>query len=162
MFYYFRQKMQQDTLECHTCTTESFHLWSRIYKLNLSSPSTRRLTWWLPMLALLTVIVSFYRVNSDTAFERHRSHIPINDLNTVHVIFQKWVRGFHQVSKREKHLKPRGRRPSGFIVFERLETWWNPKHEFLKLLLQQKNCSLSYHLNKVSQFNYYIWEVKCA
>ena len=35
------------------------------------------------------------------------------------VIFQKRVRGFHQVSKREKHLKLRGRRPSGFIVFER-------------------------------------------
>ena len=32
---------------------------------------------------------------------------------------------FHQVSKSEKHLnclKPRGLRPSGFIVFERLET----------------------------------------
>ena len=53
------------------------------------------------------------------------------------VIFHKRVRGFHQVSKREKHLKPRGRRPSAFIVFERLQTWWNPKHEFLKLLLQQ-------------------------
>ena len=37
-----------------------------------------------------------------------------------------------------KHLKPRGRRPSGFIVFECLETWWNPKHEFLKLLLQRQ------------------------
>ena len=59
---------------------------------------------------------------------------------------------FHRVSKREKHLKPRGRRPSGFIVFERLETWLNTKHEFLKLLLQLKKISLSYHLNKVSQF----------
>ena len=38
------------------------------------------------------------------------------------VIFQKRVRGFHRVSKREKHLKPRARGPSGFIVFERLET----------------------------------------
>ena len=28
----------------------------------------------------------FYRVKSDTAFERHRSRIPINDLNTVHAI----------------------------------------------------------------------------
>ena len=26
----------------------------------------------------------------------------------------------------------------GFIVFERLKPWWNPKHEFLKLLLQQR------------------------
>ena len=43
-----------------------------------------------------------------------------------------------QVSKREKHLKPRSRRPSGFIVFEHLETWWNPKDGFLKFLLQQR------------------------
>ena len=54
------------------------------------------------------------------------------------VIFQKRVRGFHWVSKCEKHLKSQGRRPSGFIVIEHLETWWNPKHEFLKLLLQQR------------------------
>ena len=31
-------------------------------------------------------IVSFYRVDSDTAFERHRSGMPINDVNTVHAI----------------------------------------------------------------------------
>ena len=36
-------------------------------------------------------------------------------------------------------MKARGRRPSAFIVFE-----------------QQKIISLNYHLNKVSQFNYYI------
>ena len=39
----------------------------------------------------------------------------------LYVTFQKRVRVFHRVSKLEKHLKPRGRRPSGFIVFERLE-----------------------------------------
>ena len=60
------------------------------------------------------------------------------------------------------HLKPRGCRLSGFIVFEHLETWWNPKHKFLKLLLRQKKNSLNYYLNKVSQFNYYIWDAKCA
>ena len=41
-----------------------------------------------PELASLPVgitkaIVSFYRINSDTAFERHRSRIPNNDANTV-------------------------------------------------------------------------------
>ena len=35
---------------------------------------------------VIKAIVSFYRVNSDTAFERHRSRIPINDLNTVHAL----------------------------------------------------------------------------
>ena len=39
------------------------------------------------MLALLfKAIVSFYLVNSDTALERHRSRIPINDLNSVHAL----------------------------------------------------------------------------
>ena len=35
---------------------------------------------------VIKAIVSFYRVNSDKAFERHRSRIPINDLNTVHAL----------------------------------------------------------------------------
>ena len=35
---------------------------------------------------VIKAIVSFYRVHSDTAFERHRSRIPINDLNTVHAL----------------------------------------------------------------------------
>ena len=48
------------------------------------------------------------------------------------------------------------------IVFECLKLRWNTKHEFLKLLLQQKKISLNYHLNRFSQFNYYIWDVKYA
>ena len=59
-------------------------------------------------------------------------------------------------------MKARGGRPSAFIVFEFLKPWWNTKHEFLKLLLQQKKISLNYHLNKFFQFNYYIWDVKYA
>ena len=39
-----------------------------------------------PNAGVIKAIVSFYRVNSDTAFERHRSRIPINDLNTVHAL----------------------------------------------------------------------------
>ena len=49
-------------------------------------PSTRQLTWWPANAGVTEAIVSFYRVNSDTAFERHRSRIPINDLNTVHAL----------------------------------------------------------------------------
>ena len=69
---------------------------------------------------------------------------------------------FIGVSNTRKLMKARDRRPSAFIVFECLKPRWNTKHEFLKLLLQQKKISLNYHLNKVSQFNYYIWDVKCA
>ena len=35
---------------------------------------------------VIKAIVSFYRVNSDTAFERHRYRILVNDLNTVHAL----------------------------------------------------------------------------
>ena len=35
---------------------------------------------------VITAIVSFYRVDSGTAFERHRSCIPTNDLNTAHAL----------------------------------------------------------------------------
>ena len=54
----------------------------------------------------------------------------------LEVIFQKQLRGFHQVSKCEKHLKPEAR------VFE--------------ITSPTKKISLNYHLNKFSQFNYYI------
>ena len=47
--------------------------------------------------------------------------------------------GFIRFPNARKHLKPQGRRPSGFIVFKPLETWWNLKHEFLKWLLQRNN-----------------------
>ena len=55
-----------------------------------------------------------------------------------HVLFWKRVRGSIRFQNASKHLKPRGRGPNGFLVFERLETWWNPKQEVLKLLLQQR------------------------
>ena len=35
---------------------------------------------------VIKAIVSFYRVNSDTAFERHRGRMPIKDLNTVNAL----------------------------------------------------------------------------
>ena len=48
-------------------------------------------------------------------------------------------KGFNRFPNARKHLKPQGHRPSGFIVFKPLETWWNLKHEFLKWLLQRNN-----------------------
>ena len=35
---------------------------------------------------VIKAIVSFYRVDSGTAFERHRSCITTNDLNTAHAL----------------------------------------------------------------------------
>ena len=64
-----------------------------------------------------------------------------------YVIFQKRVGVFHRGFKHKK--TDESTRPH-FIVFECLKPRWNTKHEFLKLLLQQKKISLNYHLNKFS------------
>ena len=70
----------------HVHQGHNFHLWSRTYKLTLSSPEHAPAYMMSANAGVIKAIVSFYRVNSDTAFERHRSRIPINDLNTVHAL----------------------------------------------------------------------------
>jgi len=35
---------------------------------------------------VVKAIVRFYRIDSDSAFERFRSRIPINDVNKVHAL----------------------------------------------------------------------------
>ena len=57
-----------------------------IYKLTLSSPEHAPAYMMAANAIVIKAIVSFYGVNSDTAFERHRSPIPINDLNTVYAL----------------------------------------------------------------------------
>ena len=44
--------------------------------------------------------------------------------------------GLSTISKTSARVSS-GFQTRGFIVFGRLETWWNPKHEFLKWLLQR-------------------------
>ena len=59
------------------------------------------------------------------------------------VIFQKRVRRFHQVSKREKHLRPRG-----FTVFA--HSVWKPdetRSTTFGNYFSNKKISLNYHLN---------------
>ena len=48
--------------------------------------------------------------------------------------FKNECEGFITFPSTRKHLIPRGRK--------RLETWWNPKHEFLKWLFQRNNTKL--------------------
>ena len=57
-----------------------------MYKLTLSSPEHAPAYMMAANAGVIKAIVSFYRVNSDTALERNRSRIPINDLNIVHAI----------------------------------------------------------------------------
>ena len=72
------------------------------------------------------------------------------------VIFRKRVRVFHRGFKHEKTDESTRPQAECFYCFRVFETPMKTKHEFLKLLLKQKKISLNYHLNKVSQFNYYI------
>ena len=53
----------------------NFHLWCRTYKLTLSSAEHAPAYRMAANAGVIKAIVSFYRVNSDTAFERHRSRI---------------------------------------------------------------------------------------
>ena len=82
--------------------------------------------------------------------------------NVNYVIFQKGVRGFQQVSKREKQLKPRGCRPSGFIVFWAVGNQMKPEARVFEITPPTKKISLNFHLNKCSQFRYYIQGLNCA
>ena len=70
----------------HVHQGRNFHLWSRTDKLTLSSPEHAPAYMMAANGGVIKAIVSFYRVNSGTAFERHRSRVPINDLNTVHAL----------------------------------------------------------------------------
>ena len=71
-----------NNLLCDSCTSRSFHLRSRIYKLRLSSPEYAPAYMMAANAGVIEAIASFYRVNSDTASERHRGRIAINDLRT--------------------------------------------------------------------------------
>ena len=55
-------------------------------KLMLSSPEHAPAYMMAANDGVIKAIVCFYRVNSDRAFERHRSRILINDSNTVHAL----------------------------------------------------------------------------
>ena len=67
--------------------------------------------------------------------------LDISELNLMYY-FKNKCEGFIRFPNARKHLKPHGCRPSGFVVFKCLETWWNLKHEFLKWLFQRNNTKL--------------------
>ena len=62
---------------------------------------------------------------------------------------KKRVRGLHQVSKSKKDC---------FRTFGNL---MKPEARVLEITSATKKISLNYHLNKFSQFGYYILDVKC-
>ena len=81
---------------------------------------------------------------------------------TFYVIFQKRVRVFHRGFKQEKTDESTRPQAERFYCFRVFET--SMKHEawVFEITSPTKEISLNYHLNKFSQFNYYIWDVKYA
>ena len=59
------------------------------------------------------------------------------------VLFQKRLRGFRQVTKREKHFRAFG-------------NLMKPVARVFEITSPTKKISLNYHLNKFSQLKYYI------
>ena len=93
----FILNLSSRTLECHFsliiyCMTH-VHQGHFIYdyKLTLSSPEHAPAYMMAANARGIKAIVSFYRVNSDTAFERHKSRIPIIDFNTVHALKKHFI-----------------------------------------------------------------------
>ena len=64
--------------------------------------------------------------------------------------FKNECQGFIRFPKARKHLK------------QRLETWWNPKHEFLKLVLQQRKLvEIIILISFLNSNTSVIWDVEC-
>ena len=93
MFHSFRQtnarfilNLSSRTLECHVwliiyCVTHARQGHFNYYPASNHAPAYIMAA----DAGIIKAIVSFYRVNSDTAFERHRRRIPSNDLGPVYM-----------------------------------------------------------------------------
>ena len=53
-------------------------------------------------------------------------------------------------------MKAQGHRPSAFIFFRVFETLMKHEARVFEITSPTNKISLNYHLNKVSQFNYYV------
>ena len=78
-----------------------------------------------------------------------------------HVLFWKRVRGSIRFQNASKHLKPRGRRPNGFIVFRAFGNMMKSEARGFEITSPTKRISRNYHFNKFSEFKYFVWDVEC-
>ena len=83
-------------------------------------------------------------------------HFPVFDFRfqkSFKYYFKNECEGLIRFPNARKHLKPRGRRRSGFIVFEHLK----PEARVFEISSPTKKVSLNYHLNKFSELRYCFW-----
>ena len=78
-----------------------------------------------------------------------------------HVLFWKRVRGSIRFQNASKHLKPRGRRPNGFIVFRAFGNLMKSEARGFEITSPANRISRNYHFNKFSEFKYFVWDVEC-
>jgi len=74
----------------------------------------------------------------------------------LEVLFQKRVRGFHQVSKREKTFETTRLQAEWFYCFRAFANLMKPQARVFEITSPTKKISLNYHLKKFSQFKYFI------
>ena len=77
-------------------------------------------------------------------------------VTVLEVIFQKRVRVFHQGFRHEKTDESKRPQAECFYCFRVFETPMKQEARVFEITSPTKEISLKYHLNKFSQFNYYI------
>ena len=66
--------------------------------------------------------------------------------------FKNECEGFIRFPNERKHLKPRGRRPSGFYCFRAFESLMKPEARVFEITSPTKKISSNYHFDEFSQF----------
>ena len=103
------------------------------------------------LLAEVTELSQLTDLNATELYEdAYKWLVQIWDI--LEVIFQKRVRRFHQVSKRET-TRPQA---EWFYCFRAFRNLIKPKARVFEITSPTKKISLNYHLNKFPQFYYYI------
>ena len=79
-----------------------------------------------------------------------------NILNIVEVLFQKRVRGFHQVSKHEKAFETTRPQAEWFYCFRVFGNLMKPEARVFVITSPTKKIRSTYHFNEFSRFKYSI------
>ena len=77
-------------------------------------------------------------------------------LSNFHVLFQKRVRGFHQVSKHEKTFETMRPQAEWFYCFRVFGNLMKPEARVFETTSPTKKIRSTYHFNEFSRFKYSI------
>ena len=77
----------------------------------------------------------------------------------LYVLFQKRVRGFHQVSKHEKTFETRRPQAEWFYCFRVFGNLMKPEARVFEITSPTKKIRSSCHFNEFSQIFFFLWIV---